>query len=164
MSLIGTSEVLLKVFRRFKVKVEIFKKLYLVLVTEVLPEILFWCFFILVTLSEIMKHRRGSTGGYKICLNNGDNSVDHSNVELIIGNNGNGGDYSDGDDGTTPINKSEQRGQPTFGRRGDKNNLHEMRKHRRLMKMKYDENRDNLLYYCFYKGITDKYYNTLRQC
>lgn len=57
----------------------------------------------------------------------------------------------------------------TFRRRGESsrnnnNNLRELRKHQRSMKLKYHENSENLLYYCFYKGITEQYYKTLRQC
>lgn len=62
-----------------------------------------------------------------------------------------------------------QDGQPTpvtFRRRGDsnRNNLREFRKHQRSMKMKYYENTENLRYFCFYKGLTEQYYQTLRQC
>jgi len=45
----------------------------------------------------------------------------------------------------------------------NRDNLREIRRHHRSMKEKYHQNSDNLLYYCFYKGLTEKYYETLRQ-
>lgn len=53
---------------------------------------------------------------------------------------------------------SETRGEKT------RKDLREIRKQQRLMKIKYDLNKENLRYYCFYKRITDKYYQTLRKC
>lgn len=52
------------------------------------------------------------------------------------------------------------------GGRGDRNsiNLSQMRKHRRDMKDKYYKNSEKLIFYCFYKGLNDRYYATLRQC
>lgn len=60
----------------------------------------------------------------------------------------------------------QQRRSSLVGGRGDTNRdtLREMRRHQRSMKLKYHKNSDSLLYYCFYKGITEKYYDTLREC
>lgn len=54
----------------------------------------------------------------------------------------------------------------TLRRRGEssRNTLRELRKHQRSMKGKYYQNTENLLYFCFYKGLTEQYYKTLRQC
>lgn len=49
------------------------------------------------------------------------------------------------------------------GNRVDKSHLRELRVHRRTMKQKYYEDKENLRFFCFYKGITQKYYNALRE-
>lgn len=71
---------------------------------------------------------------------------------------------SNGDESFITRNYVEQRGQVSF-RRGDKNRISfsEIRKHKRAMKVKYEKDYDNLLYFCFYKSITAKYYQSLQQ-
>lgn len=113
-------------------------------------EVLFWSVFILaIAVSASMRIQRNShIGGKKL------SSMKDRNYDVQLGCDVN-------------FKNDEHRRRSTIiGGRGDKdrNTLREIRKHQRSMKLKCKQNRDDLRYYCFYKGITEKYYSTLRQC
>lgn len=136
-------------------------------VLGLLAEIVFWSFFSLVTLSETMRVRRLNIFGKRIrSQNDSEDRVDTATgndsddlVEITRVN-------SDSDECKVSMPNVELRGRISFGGRGDKkrNSLREIRRQQRSMKAKYLENPDNLLYYIFYKKITEKYYLSLQQC
>lgn len=151
-------------------------------VLGLLAEIVFWSFFSLVTLSETMRIRSRNIFGKRIRSQN--DSEDRFDTKRIKGdcsagdeiNTSIGNDSddlveitrvnSDSDECKVSIPNVELLGRISFGGRGDKkrNSLREIRKQQRSMKAKYFEHPDNLLYYIFYKKITEKYYRSLQQC
>lgn len=124
-------------------------------------EILFWGLFIPIVCCEAIGiERRISRRGRRLLSKNGRYSTERSGNNKLL-------ECSYLGDAKSPgISDDEQRGHDRIivSGRGDKNNLRELRKHQRRMKLKYHKNPNNLLFYCYYKGITEKYYETLGHC
>lgn len=120
---------------------------------RVVPEVFVWCYIILLVVSEIMgfKHSN-SRSGKRSCSKTGIHSGISFGENLINAKHGNE------DAGSIErLTKLEGR------RDRNRDNLRELRRHHRTMKQKYYQNSDNLLYFCFYKGLTERYYDTLQQ-
>lgn len=122
---------------------------------RVVPEVFFWSYIVLLVVSEIMRFKQSnSKSGKRSRTNTGINSGISFGENLLMGNLEN------------DINKATSGERRTkFEGRRDRNrdNLRELRRHHRTMKQKYYQNSDNLLYFCFYKGLTERYYDTLQQ-
>lgn len=123
---------------------------------RVVPEVFFWCYIILLIVSEVMRFKHSNVKSRKrLCVNTGilDSAISFGE-NLINGN-------------LEKVNEEPTQGEwrTTLPDRRVRNrdSLRELRRHHRSMKQKYYENSDNLLYFCFYKGLTVKYYETLQQ-
>lgn len=155
------------------------------LLSTIAPEFVFWSCFVLFIYSEVKSFRSENNIGKKIRSKNGigkrlrskiGNSTDrcdiigkkNSSMERIYIksdiNQSDSGSSNGGNIMASTDSYDEHCRLVTYGGRGDKsrNTLREIRKHQRIMKAKYYRNRDNLLFYCYYKGITAKYYQTLQ--
>lgn len=109
-----------------------------IIIETVLLALLLFCYQKLNSIRKELKHRKRAMAVVEFCAKT-DNGFDSQSDS----DNSNGNDNGQG------------------GRNRD--NIRELRKHQRSMKRKYHENNEDLRFYCFYKGITNKYYQTLRQ-
>lgn len=167
----------------------------------ILPEALFWCYMIMVIVSELMRYqRRGNKRkfkskfatksnpaliGRKLTISDSeprdnryalevydqqttfdlrrDNRIrtEQQTTRTVIDDRS----YTDSITIRSDTYDEPRSLSKVECRRGNyRNSLSEIRRHQRSMKLKYHQNRDNLLFYCFYKGISDKYYKTLQEC
>lgn len=150
---------------------------------RVVPEAFFWINLILVVVSEIMRLQRSnskaagrrSRSQTTINSTNGldqqrqqfsEADVKNADEHATYGAKRRKVDCRKGDDETADKAATNGARRASVDCRRDRNrdNLRELRRHHRSMKDKYHQNSDNLLYFCFYKGITEKYYDTLREC
>lgn len=115
----------------------------------ILAEVVFWSVFILIVSSETMRIQRRIKSKNKKNKINGRNSI---NTDMKT--------YYSAD---RLISSEEREQHETFNHRFNKEHgLREMRKHLRTMKWKYYQNHENLVLFCHYKRISDKYYSTLQ--
>lgn len=136
------------------------------LLLTIIPEVLFWCYFMLVVVSETMRYRSSTVSKYR--SKTGKKLANRPSLlikEVRISSDAGVTTTTDAPS-TYARTTLEQITNTTVATRGERtgSSIREIRRHQRSMKMKYAKNRDNLLYFCYYKGITAKYYETLRQC
>lgn len=122
----------------------------------ILAEVVFWSVFIFVVSSETMRYQRRTIRKINKSKINRSNCIDSECGNYYNGNRLNGE--------SSELQKSEEReAHETFNHRYNKRHgLQDLRKHLRSMKRKYHQNHHNLLLFCHYKRISDKYYSTLQ--
>lgn len=124
----------------------------------ILAEVLFWSLFIFIVSSETMRIQRRRTM-WKISKSriNGRKCIDSESTNYDDTN------RLSGERMELITSEDEREKRETFNHRYNKRHgSHDLRKHLRSMKWKYHQNHQNLLLFCHYKRISDKYYASLR--
>lgn len=122
----------------------------------ILAEVVFWSVFIFVAASETMRIQRQAIRKINKSKINRSNCTDSESRNYYNANRLNG-------ECSELITSEERKKLETFNHRYNKRHgLQDLRKHLRSMKWKYHQNHQNLLLFCHYKRISDKYYSTLQ--